>query len=59
MHFDFKLVKSGKMLMKYSNGGSYSTLDHVVHTEGEKVSLEGLIENIGPSSIKIHYAGAF
>ena len=54
--YAYKLVKSGKVLLMYSNGSSYSTLEHVVHTEGDKVTLEGHIENIGSSSIKIHYA---
>ena len=54
--YAYKLVKSEKMLLMYSNGGSYSTLNHVVHTEGDKVTLEGHIESIRPSSIKIHYA---
>ncbi len=59
--YDYKLIKSGNILLMYSshrklNGGSYETLDHVVHTEGEKVTLEGLIETTGPASIKIHYA---
>lgn len=59
--YGYKLVKSGKRLLMYSpqrkiGGGTYNTLDHVVHTEGDKVTLEGLIESVGPGDIKIHYA---
>jgi hypothetical protein len=60
-NYSYKLVKSGKRLLMYSShrktgGGEFTTLDRVVHTEGDKVTLEGLIEVVGPSDIKIHYA---
>jgi len=59
--YGYKFVKSRNRLLKYSfqqkmDGGNYTTLDRVIYTEGEKVTLEGFIEAIGPTRIKIHYA---
>ncbi|MFZ4482444.1 MAG: hypothetical protein ACOYOL_00515 [Chthoniobacterales bacterium] len=60
--YGYKLVKSGTRLMMYvtvekrRGKGTFTTLDRVVHTEGEIVTLEGLIERTGPGDIKIHYA---
>lgn len=60
-NYSYKLVKSGMRLLMYSphrktGGGEVTSLDRVVHTEGDKVTLEGLIEVVGPGDIKIHYA---
>ena len=61
-NYSYELVKSGRRLLLYTKRrgergqGSYKTLGRIVYTEGETVTLEGIVEVTGPGDVKIHYA---
>lgn len=61
-NYNYELVKSGQRLLLYTKRrgekgqGSYQTLGRIVFTEGETVTLEGIVEVTGPGDVKIHYA---